>query len=264
MRRLHLFELEDQPWVPRAVRDGATDVLDFMFDLLDADREVAPRLERVLAASGAPAIFDLCSGGGGGTLSMARRLRAQGHDVRVTLSDRYPSVAGIARVEALGDAGIVYARESLDVRSAGGGAQGVRTTSGAIHHFRPDDVRAIVAAVVARRVPLAFFDVAASPAIRRMPVLFAPVAMAINMLVLFAVALLLVPFVRPFRWDRLRWTYVLPLIPLVFAWDGTVSALRAYTPEELRDMAAAVPGGAAYDWSAGRAGRFLYLTGVPT
>jgi hypothetical protein len=263
MRRLHLFELEDQPWVPRAVRDGATDVLDFMFERLDAYSGVAPQLEAVLTATGRTRLVDLCSGGGGGTLAMARQLRARGSRVRVTLSDLYPSEAGIARVAALGDARIEYARDPLDVRTAGGSIDGIRTTAGAIHHFTPDDVRGIVGAVVSQRLPLAFFDVAASPAIRALPVVFAPLAMAVNVLLLFVSALLLVPFVRPFRWSRLFWTYVVPVIPLLFAWDGTVSALRAYTPEELRELAASVPGGTAYIWTAGRAGRFLYLTGIP-
>lgn len=46
-----------------------------------------------------------------------------------------------------------------------------------------------------------------------------------------------------------------------FAWDGTVSALRAYTPEELLALAASVPGGEHYRSEAGRAGSSLFLTG---
>lgn len=248
--------------MPRAVRDGATDVLDYLFERLDAYGAVAPQLDATLAASGASRIVDLCSGGGGGTLSMVRRLRSRGSGLAITLTDLYPSHSGMARVAALGDDRIRYAPEPLDVRTAAGPSDGLHTTAGAIHHFEPEDVRAILGAIVARRQPLAFFDVAASPGIRALPLVFAPVAMAVNMVMLFVAALLLVPAVRPLRWSRLFWTYVLPLIPLVFAWDGTVSALRAYTPEELLHLAASVPGGGGYSWAAGRGGRFLYLTGV--
>jgi hypothetical protein len=80
---------------------------------------------------------------------------------------------------------------------------------------------------------------------------------------LFAVSLLLVPLVRPFRLSRLLLSYVPPLIPFVVAWDGTVSALRAYTPEELLAIARTVPGGGGYEWRAESTGRALYLTGVP-
>ena len=71
------------------------------------------------------------------------------------------------------------------------------------------------------------------------------------------------PLVRPFRWSRVLLTYVLPVIPLLVGWDGTVSALRAYTPEELLALAASVPGAEHYSWDAGRAGAALYLTGMP-
>jgi hypothetical protein len=80
---------------------------------------------------------------------------------------------------------------------------------------------------------------------------------------LFAASLAIVPAVRPFRMSRLLFSCLPPLIPFVVAWDGTVSALRAYTPDELLAIARTVPGGGRYHWRAGSAGRALYLTGVP-
>jgi hypothetical protein len=124
-------------------------------------------------------------------------------------------------------------------------------------------VRTLIGGVIARRAPLAFFDVAASPAIRRLPIVLAPLAMSVNMLMLFVGSLLLVPLVRPFRLSRVLLTYVLPLIPALVAWDGTVSALRAYTKDELLDLARSAPGGDAYVWEAGVEGSAVYLTGRP-
>jgi hypothetical protein len=124
-------------------------------------------------------------------------------------------------------------------------------------------VKALLGGVVARRAPLAFFDVAASPAIRKAPLLVLPLAMAVNMALLFLASLVLTPLIRPFRLSRLLLTYALPLIPLLIAWDGTVSALRAYTPEELLALARSVPGAEGYTWEAGSSGQALYLTGVP-
>ena len=59
------------------------------------------------------------------------------------------------------------------------------------------------------------------------------------------------PFIRQFRWRRLLWTYLLPLVPLACWWDGIVSQLRAYSPAELQDLAEAV-GAHTYCWRAGR------------
>ena len=80
--------------------------------------------------------------------------------------------------------------------------------------------------------------------------------------------LLTAPFIRPFRWDRLLFTYLPPLVPLLCWWDGTVSQLRAYTAAELEDLAASL-GDVGYQWSAGRVSpqgagpRVTWLIGLP-
>jgi hypothetical protein len=73
-------------------------------------------------------------------------------------------------------------------------------------------------------------------------------------------------FIRPFRWKRLLWTYVIPLIPLTCWWDGLVSACRAYTVAE---MLAMTQGFDDYEWKAdrigvcGKAGHLTHLLGIP-
>lgn len=263
MRRLHLFELEDFDWVPRPIRDGGTDLLDLGFDRIGFYDGVAPELVALLRATGVPRVVDLCSGGGGGALQLRRHLRAAGLDVELVLSDRNPSDAGRARVAALADPRTRYRSEHVDAMDGGGDLEGVRTMFGALHHFDPASIRALLTGIVARRAPIAFFDVAASPAIRRTPIVLAPLAMTVNVLMLFVGSLVLVPFVRPFRLSRWVLTYLLPAIPALVAWDGTVSALRAYTTDELLEIARSVPGADGYAWDAGVAGSALYLAGTP-
>lgn len=264
MKRLHLFEFEDFEWVPRPIRDGGTDLLDLAFDRLGFYAGAAPRLGAVLEATGQSAVIDLCSGGGGGTLSAWRSLPSAAREgVSLTLTDLHPNAAAIARVEALGDPRVRYAPEGADAMQGGGAAPGVRTMSGALHHFTPDAVGALIASVVARRAPMVFFDVAASPGLRKAPVFVAPLAMSVNMTMLAVATLFLVPFARPFRLSRVLLTYLVPAIPGLVAWDGTVSALRAYAPDEVLAIARAVPGADGYEFDAGVEGRALWFTGVP-
>jgi hypothetical protein len=68
------------------------------------------------------------------------------------------------------------------------------------------------------------------------------------MLLLPFIALLIVPLIRPFRWERLLWTYLIPVIPFVLMFDGMVSCLRSYTPDELRAFADELP---EYEWRVG-------------
>jgi hypothetical protein len=80
--------------------------------------------------------------------------------------------------------------------------------------------------------------------------------------------LFMTPFIRPFRWRRLFWTYVLPLVPLTCVWDGVVSHLRAYSLEELEDFARELRV-EHYIWKAGRIqipstpAHVTYLVGYP-
>ena len=78
--------------------------------------------------------------------------------------------------------------------------------------------------------------------------------------------LLLSPFVPPFRWSRLLFTYLIPIAPLLISWDAVVSALRCYKPDELLAMAKG-SGGEDYVWAAGsywkRGVPVTYLVGYP-
>ena len=262
MNRLQLVELEDQPWVPRTLRDGATDVLDVLTAKAGVYLPLAPRLAAFMEAVGNRRWFDVCSGGGGGALAIRAELVARGQGPeQITLSDRHPNEAAQQRVAALADATVRYLPDPIDALDVPSHAPAIRTMFSALHHFPPATVRTILQSAVAARAPLAFVDVAASPVMRRLPAWLAPVAAVPNLLLLFVLALLLVPLARPFRWSRLLWTYLVPAIPALFAWDGTVSALRAYTPEELLAIATSVPGSEHYHWEAARAGQSLLLTG---
>lgn len=265
MQRLHLFELEDLAWVPRAVRDGGTDLLDLMFARTGFYRPLVPKLVALVEATGERRLVDLCSGGGGGALAMRSLLREQGHaELELDLTDRYPSAAAGARVAELGEATVHWHAEPVDAFHVPETLAGIRTMYSALHHFRPHDVQRLIEAAVADGVPLAFFDVAAPPPWRKLPLVIVPLLAVVNVAALVVVALLLVPWVRPFRWSRLLLTYVVPAIPLLFAWDGMVSALRAYTPEELLALAHAGRGSERYTWEASRAGRGACLIGRPT
>ncbi|MCX4240796.1 hypothetical protein [Paraliomyxa miuraensis] len=265
MQRVHLVELEDLPWLPKPIRDGGTDVLDFMFARMGFYRALVPELAALMEATGTRRLVDLCSGGGGGAIAMRALLREQGHDgFELVLTDRYPNAATAERVTALGDPDVHWRAEPVDAFDVPPSLRdGIRTMWSALHHFRPEGVRQLVQAAVDDRVPLAFFDVAAPPALRKLPGVVVPLLAIPNMLVLFTACVLMVPFVRPFRLGRALLTLPLPAIPLLYAWDGMVSGLRAYTPEELLELAHAVRGSEGYEWKATRGGPALCLLGRP-
>ena len=262
--RLHLAELEDQPWLPGLLRDGVRDVLDALLTRQRFYDGVVPAVRALLETTGERTLLDLASGGGGGTRLVAEQLRAQGLPVTVRFTDRHPNADALARVQALGDPDFQYEPVSVDALDGGGDRPGVRTMATAAHHFTPDALRALIGAVVARNVPLAFYDLAASPTLRRLPLPVAVLALAINGVLVALATMAIVPTLRPRRWSRLFVTYLPPLLPLVVAFDGGISALRSYTADELLAIARSAPGADRYHWDAGVAGHAVWMTGWPS
>ena len=89
MRRRQLIEIEDQPWCPRAVRDGLTDYLQFVTDRTEPYIAAVPLLADALRSSGDPAsseapapVVDMGSGAGGPWRRLVRRLADAGVPAR--------------------------------------------------------------------------------------------------------------------------------------------------------------------------------------
>ncbi len=254
MRRFHLFELEDQPWFPAAIRDLATDYLQFIQTRLRLDRAIAPLVRRVLEQSGATRIVDLCSGGSGPLLLLVKDLAGEGLPLRATLTDLYPNAPAFATIAARSGGLIDYEPESVDARQVPARLAGLRTIFNGFHHLKPADAQAVLHAAAAARQPIAIFEVS-ERSLRTLPILLTPLFVW-----------LLTPWIRPLGWLRLLWTYPLPLVPLTCLWDGIVSQLRAYTPAELRRMC---QGSEPMTWEVGQIpiakgrGRLTYLIGFP-
>jgi hypothetical protein len=255
--RLHLFELEDQRWFPAAIRDLATDYIHFIAIRFRLHQPVAPLLERVLVETHSRQIVDLCSGGGGPIPALQKALQAQGLSVRVILTDRYPNIAAFEAAQAASGGAISFVRHAVDARAVPSTLSGVRTFFNSFHHFQPGEAQAILRNAVIARQPIAVFEV---------PDRSVPLILALLATPLFV--WLATPWIRPFRWRRLLWTYLIPLVPLTCLWDGVVSHLRAYTVSEFEALVAPFAH-SGYVWSVGRRpipsthGQVTYLVGYP-
>jgi hypothetical protein len=255
--RLHLFELEDQSWFPATVRDLATDYLHFVETTFALHRPVLPLLGQALQATKRRHVIDLCSGGGGPIPPLQRDLAAQGIAVSFTLTDRFPNVPAFERVAAVAAGKIALFNEPVDARAVPSQLSGFRTMFNAFHHFRPVDAIAVLRDAAQAGEPIGIFEIPERRPCTIAPLLLTPLLVA-----------LATPFIRPFRWRRLLWTYLVPLVPLTCWWDGLVSQLRAYTPKELEELASAVAIDK-YSWRAGQVpisptpGKLTYLLGFP-
>jgi len=248
MRRLHLFEFEDQAWLPVALRDFMTDFLRVVFSTLSSRVSLEALLVKLLDAGGTDRIVDLASGGGGPIVAVRQRLETEfGREVQILLTDKYPNIEALEAARDAGRGAIDYHRESLDAKAVPKHIEGIRTVFTAFHHFPPEDAQLILADASACRRPIAVFEATE----RTVGMLL--ITMLVPVLVWIAT-----PFMRPFRPSRWLLTYLLPVVPLLSLWDGLVSCLRTYSPRELEEMAASV-GAEDWTWEAG----YLPVAGLP-
>lgn len=257
MRRLHLVEVEDLEGLPASIRNAMTDYLRFVTRLVPLYAAAVPVLRNLLASTGESRILDLASGGGGPIVHLRPQVAAAvGRPVRLTLTDWHPNRPAFEAAAAAGDGLVDFVAERVDARAVPPHLRGVRTLFTALHHFRPEDARAVLDDAASRGAPIAVFEVTER----------SPQAVASMLLVPLSI-LLVTPFIRPFRWSRLLWTYLVPVVPLACLWDGIVSCLRTYRPGELLDLAQGA-GGPTYAWEAGTlhsapGARVTYLSGRP-
>jgi len=225
MRRIQFIELHEQSWFPKCLRKDITDTLQHGLNLTEAYASTAPPLQRALDSTESPSIVDLCSGSGGPWLNLVQKLKCDTRDFHVVLTDKYPNPEAFANAQTHSRIPVRFYRESVDARDVPAELNGFRTMFTSFHHFRVHEARTILQNAVDARQGIGVFEIT-----RRTPSTI--ILMALWSITPFLFTL----FVRPFRWSRLVFTYVFPIIPFVLLFDGVVSCLRTYKPVELRTM----------------------------
>jgi len=262
MRRIQFIELHEQSWFPSSLRDFVTDALQFGFNLLKLYAPIAPLLQSVLDSTGSrmaagQSIVDMCSGGGGPWLDLCRKLHGNPPGLHIWLTDKYPNLGAFQKVRAASENQITFYPDSVEAMNVPRELKGLRTMFTSFHHFAPDEARAILQNAVDAGEAVGIFEIA-----RRA---WSTIGLTFAFVLMLFVC---TPLIRPFRWSRLLWTYLVPIIPVVLLFDGVVSCLRTYRPHELREMVEKLSA-SKYRWEIGEHSRSLgeapitYLIGYP-
>jgi hypothetical protein len=256
MSRMHLFEFEDQPWFPRLIRAYMQDHLTFMGNLSGpAYQAFVEKLKSAMERVRQHELLDLCSGSGGPARTVVRLLHEQGLEARARLTDLFPNLDAYRQQEKESGGTLQGVDRSVDATNVPTELTGVRLIANGLHHFPPEGARQVLADAVAKRQGIAVIEM-----VNRS--VFAFVGVLIGTVMVFLAA----PFLRPFRFSRLVFSYVIPLVPLFLLWDGIVSCLRVYSPDELRALVSQL-GETEYDWDIGTTqvgpGVATYLIGTP-
>jgi hypothetical protein len=258
MGRIHLMEIHDQTWFPRFLRDYTTEALQLIFNVGGLYFPIVDRLKKALKDTSARCVLDLCSGAGGPWLWLCKLFEQEGcSPIDVWLTDRYPP-ARVFDIERIASRNRIHFHPTpVDATGAPANLDGFRTLFTSFHHFRPQEARAILQDAVNRRQGIGIFEVPGRRVLTVLLVFLMPLA-----------DLILVPFMRPFQWSRLIWSYLIPVVPIVLWFDGIVSCMRSYSPRELGELISGLSA-SGYRWDIGEEKGFFfalpvtYLIGFP-
>jgi len=214
---LNILELEDQPWFPSWMRRMQTEYIGWLVQRFGLYRPLAPVLADMLERAGAEAVTDLGAGNGGPTLALA--VHPSLHGVSFTLTDLYPSpaISGLDNVH--------WHHEPVDALAMNAQLPGMRTMFNAFHHFKEADKRRLIAQ--SGRHGLFVAEILQPDVWCFLKVVFTTTVGQI----------LMAPIVRPFRLERLFFTWILPVNLFTVTWDGIASVIKVDKPKMLAQRA---------------------------
>lgn len=253
MKRIHLIEFEDQSWFPGFLRNYMTDFLQFLTNKSKLFKPSIGILDEMLRAGKENNIVDLGSGGGGGLLYIGEELVKRHPDLKILMTDLYPNISAFEYTKTQNDI-FSYKSVSIDARNVPTELKGLRTQFLSLHHFKPEEAKAILQNAIDSESNIAIFEGQERSVASILAMVFSPISV-----------LLVTPFIRPFKLGRIFFTYLIPLVPIFVLWDGIVSSLRTYSVDEMKELVADLNQQDRYEWNIGRLksgpGVNLYLTG---
>ena len=225
MRRWHLFELADQHLVPACLRRYIHELLQYQVGSIY--QPLLPRLQTWLnQLNQPPVVYDLASGAGGPWPALLNELEWSGD---VILSDNVLTNMPYAQDDqkkSHESARINWHTPPVDLREPKSWPTAPLTLFTALHHLKPDQVHNFLTQIANNKQPIFIAEFTERKLSKLLGMLPSPLLVWLQ-----------TPAIRPFSWGRLLFTYIIPLVPLIYLWDGCVSHLRSYSGDELAEFA---------------------------
>ncbi|PRX56467.1 hypothetical protein [Flagellimonas meridianipacifica] len=234
MKRLQLFEFEDFDWLPLDLRSGATNLIKVLHRLVGTSEVLSNLILSVREKVDFNQIVDLGSGSGGPMIETIWKINEERQDsqVNLLLTDLYPNTKTIADINALNLSNVSYHPESLDAQKMDTAPEGLKTMIASFHHMRPSIAKQILDKAEHSGEPLLIYEIAKN----NVPILIWWILLPISLIILVIMSLCMTLFVRPLRAKQLLFTYLIPLIPIIYAWDGQASLMRTYTFKDVEEL----------------------------
>ncbi|KAG8404921.1 hypothetical protein J3459_022375 [Metarhizium acridum] len=240
--RFQLFEIEDMPWCPSWLREYSHRSLHQMWNTVGPGKKSSTAAQacdiivsKLPSKPSAYTFVDACAGAGGPTPMLESNLNALlpatgGKPVRFLLADLYPDWAAWKKITSASE-NISYMDKPVDAttttRYVDDNTLECRLFNLCFHHFDDDQAAKVLQSSVEGSDAFVILEMTQ----RSMPAL-----MNTSIVILSPIITTLLWF----WWSPLHilFTYIIPIVPLFFAWDGYVSCIRTRSGKEIRALIA--------------------------
>ncbi len=208
-------ELEDYKWFPPVFRNFQTDFIGFVVSKFNSYSLFINHLRGLKQPM--CTMTDLCSGSGEPAISIFRKSESFTY---LTLSDKFP------RPFDSNDTKICNKIKKMDVLEMEFQAETCYTMFNAFHHFSDTEKVKIVQAIK-QSGSRAYLVEILQPSAFCLIKIFVTTTLG---------TLLLSPFILPFSFKRLFFTYILPLNIITITFDGIVSVFKSRSVKQYKKM----------------------------
>lgn len=208
-------ELEDYNWFPSMLRNFQTDFIGFVVAKLNVYDVLVDYLKTLSLP--AYTMHDLCSGSGEPAISIFKKSNCFSH---LLLSDKYP------RPFLSADANISYQPQSTDVLNLEFKKNTYYTLFNSLHHFTDVEKLKLSETIIESGATAFIVEILEPTFICLVKVFFMTTLGSI----------LLTPFIQPFSFKRLFFTYVFPINILTITVDGILSVLKSRSVKQYQTL----------------------------
>ncbi|MCB0643737.1 MAG: class I SAM-dependent methyltransferase [Phaeodactylibacter sp.] len=265
MKRIQLFEFEDFSWFPKVLRTGMTHLIVVFHKMTGTPAVLAELIRKVREERDFRRIVDIGSGSGGAMPLVLEAFNAEGGEpLEILLTDLHPNPAFVRQVNTTDPPNLRYHEAPVDATRLGDAPAGLKTMVNSFHHMPPEKARAILLAAHTQKQPFLIYEMGQN----NIPTLLWWLLLPLSLSIILLMTWVMTPFVRPLTWQQLLFTYLIPIIPICYTWDGQASLVRMYTFKDLELLLQGLES-SDYTWSMGAAKKAngksegYYLLGMP-
>ncbi len=232
MKRIQLFEFEDFHWLPPFIRSSITNLLALLLKMLKTKDVVAALIHDIKKQHDFKQIVDLGAGSGGVMIDVIEEINKNNNTpVNLLLTDLYPNTSVVNNINSLNIKNVHYQKKSLNATDFKNAPEGLKTMMNSFHHMPPENAKKILKTAQENKQPLLIYEMGEN----NIPTLLWWLLLPISIIIMVVMVLFMTPFVKNLTFKQVLFTYLIPIIPFVYAWDGQASLVRMYTFKDIEN-----------------------------